>query len=174
MPIGCEVDITFYDKLIIRTALPLVVIGILALAGWLTKSRGRGRLSNSLFSICFFLTFLLYPGCTSTAFSAFNCSPLDDGSRYLRRDPSLSCNTSRHKAMEAFASVMIGPTAIRTRVFKHTTSFTIFDLLIAQSYGRSACRSCTHLGSGLAGVSSRRRGHESNSSHQPRWLLAVR
>ena len=112
MPIGCAVNITFYKILVVRTAIPLVIIGLLALAGWLMKSRDKARLSNMFYSACFFLIFLLYPGCTSTAFATFNCSPLDDGSRYLRIDADIDCNHPFHTTMEAYASVMIGASAV--------------------------------------------------------------
>ena len=46
-------------------------------------------------------------GCAFTAFSTFICSSLDDGSRYLRRDPSIDCDTDDHKAMEGYAAFMI-------------------------------------------------------------------
>lgn len=71
MPIGCAVHISFYEILVTRTAIPLVVIGALALAGWWRKSRAKARreaatgdgeeskwalkgagVSNNLFSWC--------------------------------------------------------------------------------------------------------------------------
>lgn len=124
MPIGCAVKISFYNILVVRTAIPLAVIGILALAGLLTKSRmnlkrsfnmnpkSKDRLSNNLFSVCFFLIFLLYPGCTSTVFATFNCQKLDDGSSYLRVDPDIDCNHPFHATMEGYAWVMIGAIAV--------------------------------------------------------------
>ena len=98
------------------------MIGLLALAGWWLKTRERSRRSTAdnkntgaishqssiLFSVCFFFVFLLYPGCCFTAFSTFICSTLDDGQRYLRRDPSLDCNDPLHATMEGYASIMIG------------------------------------------------------------------
>ena len=99
------------------------MIGLLALAGWWLKTRERSRRSTAdnkntgaishqssiLFSVCFFFVFLLYPGCCFTAFSTFICSSLDDGTRYLRRYPSLDCNDPFHAVMEGYASIMIGP-----------------------------------------------------------------
>ena len=106
-----------------RTAVPLVVIGVLALAGWRLRSRGRmsaanekkaGALSDALFGWGFFLVFLLYPGCCFTAFSTFTCSTLDDGSSYLRRDPSIDCNDPFHSAMKGYAAIMIVICALPT------------------------------------------------------------
>lgn len=89
-------EITFYHILVVRTLLPLLVIVALALRGWwllrVRQQAADGRLSaasksasDSLFSWVFFLIFLMYPGCSFTAFSTFICSELDDGTRYLRR-----------------------------------------------------------------------------------------
>ena len=126
MPFGCAFDISFYDKLVVRTALPVFVIGALGLTGWWLKRRRPAAaastdttnkkseaaasalgVSNSLFGWSLFLIFLLYPGCCSTAFSTFICSTLDDGTRYLRRDASLDCDASTHSLMESYAIVMI-------------------------------------------------------------------
>ena len=105
--------------LVARTALPLVIIGALALIGWWLKSRrpeaaaaaddetSGSSASNNLFGWCFFLIFLLYPGCCFTAFSTFICSSLDDGSRYLRRDPSIDCDAPTHSLMQSYAIIMI-------------------------------------------------------------------
>ena len=49
----------------------------------------------------------LRAGCASTAFSTFICSSLDDGTRYLRRDPSIDCDDPAHKAMEGYAIIAI-------------------------------------------------------------------
>ena len=103
----------------IRTALPIFVIGAMAVVAWWLKTRWKSRastagktpkaivVSNFLFSACFFLIFLVYPGCTFISFSTFICSTLDDGSRYLRRDASIDCNDPFHTTMQAYAAVMI-------------------------------------------------------------------
>ena len=118
LPFGCAFDVNFYSVLVVRTALPLVVIGALALTGWWLKSRRPGTatdkqtgaasgVSNALFGWALFLIFLLYPGCCFTAFSTFICSSLDDGTRYLRRDANLDCDAPAHAMAEAYASIMI-------------------------------------------------------------------
>ena len=123
MPFGCAFSISYYHKLVVRTALPLFIIAALALTGWWLKRRRPATaartgetadaaastlgVSNSLFGWALFLVFLLYPGSCSTAFSTFICSSLDDGSRYLRRDANLDCDDPLHVAMEGYSIIMI-------------------------------------------------------------------
>jgi hypothetical protein len=59
VPLGCSVDLGFYHVLVVRTALPLAMIGTLALTGRWLKSRRKTSASNSFFSACFFFIFLL-------------------------------------------------------------------------------------------------------------------
>ena len=104
----------------IRTLCPLLLIVALAAVGHCLNRR-RIRVRNevatdilgelgpgaSAFSWCYFLVFLLYPGCSFTVFSTFICSSLDDGTRYLRRDASIDCDDPFHRVMEGYATVMI-------------------------------------------------------------------
>ena len=120
MPVDCAVNITFHHKLVLQTALPIVVIGcLLAVARYLKLRAARVRdaaavdmlgelgVGSSLNSLCFFLVFLLYPSCAATTFGTFICTTLDDDSRYLRLDPSIDCNDPTHKLMQVYAGIMI-------------------------------------------------------------------
>ena len=119
LPLSCAFPMNFYYTLVVRTALPIVVLVALAAAGRLLKESQAARsdatvdilgelgVGSSCYSWCFFLIFLLYPGCAFTAFSTFICSTLDDGTRYLSRDASLDCDDPMHTLMEGYAAVMI-------------------------------------------------------------------
>ena len=119
LPLSCAFEMNFYHILVARTALPIVVIAVLAVTGrCLNMSRavqsdaavdvlGELGVGSNCYAWCFFLIFLLYPGCAFTAFSTFICSTLDDGSRYVSRDASLDCDDPMHSLMQGYAAVMI-------------------------------------------------------------------
>ena len=64
-------------------------------------------LQSKCVDACFSLLFLFYPSCSSTIFQTFDCSPFDDGTRFLRGDWSINCDSFVHKLMEQYAIMMI-------------------------------------------------------------------
>lgn len=109
---SCMVSADFYDRLVISTVTPLLML--LALAGSYVVGKKRNRGSEAAIqlvrhrhqSAAFFLLFLIYSSVSYTIFQTFACDDLDDGQSYLRADYSLDCSTSRHNTYKAYARGM--------------------------------------------------------------------
>ena len=94
MPISCFATFGFSGSLVVRTAVPLLLMVLMhVLSRWLSHFK-KHQAANACSSGCFFLIFLVYPGCSSAVFQTFICDKLDDGSRYLRVDYSVQCSES--------------------------------------------------------------------------------
>ena len=113
MPIACIAPIGFFGALVIRTALPLLVIMMLAGLSKLFKLYEKENIAKMLSSGWFFVLFLVYPSCVSAIFQAFMCYELDDGSAYLRVDYSVQCYAENkgaysedYKGVMAYAILM--------------------------------------------------------------------
>ena len=50
-----------------------------------------------------YILFLVYPSCTQRSFMVFKCITLDDETRWLRADMSLSCDDPVHRVMMVYA-----------------------------------------------------------------------
>ena len=64
-------------------------------------------LQNKCIDTCFAILFLFYPSCSATTFRTFDCESFDDGTRFLRGDYSIDCDSDAHKLMELFSVLMI-------------------------------------------------------------------
>ena len=110
MPLSCAYPQAggFFFSLVARTAVPLALILMLALAGALLR---RVRRDHPAAEVCsagwFFLLFLVYPSCSSAAFSAFICDPLEDGTSMLNADYSVVCWQGEHLLIAAYALLMM-------------------------------------------------------------------
>ena len=94
MPISCFANFGFSGSLVVRTTVPLLLIVLMhVLSRWLSHFK-KHQAANMCSSECFFLIFLVYPGCSSAVFQTFICDRLDDGSSYLRVDYSVQCSES--------------------------------------------------------------------------------
>ena len=111
------------------TVLPLAIIGVLAGIGLGAKgklslrsafrkgvasaeiSEARKWVGDTCFTVNFFLLFILYPSISQKIFRFFDCETLDGlgegGSRYLRVDYSINCDTDAHFAMTVVAIVLL-------------------------------------------------------------------
>ncbi|CAM9138564.1 unnamed protein product, partial [Laminaria digitata] len=108
----CLVTTDFYDKLLLATIGPLVVLS--ALFGTLFIARRRNTttetaqpLQNKQASTGLFIVFFVYSSVSFTIFQTFVCDDLDDGTSYLRADYSLVCSSDKHAAYLTYASIMI-------------------------------------------------------------------
>ena len=110
----CIVRTNFYDRLLIATVGPLILL--LALASTFTIAKRRNRNSETAvaiiklkhLSIVLFVTFVLYSSISFTIFQAFICNRLDGGGEYLRADLSISCKTEEYKIYRLYATFMLG------------------------------------------------------------------
>ena len=100
--------VNHHTKLLVRTAAPLGVLAILV-GGAVVLQRAKVAkwLSNRLLEIAFFVVFLVYPSASATIFGTFPCITLDDGSQFLRADPSIDCTSPTHAGYVAYAAVML-------------------------------------------------------------------
>lgn len=110
--VGCFMQVNFYQRLVVITSIPLVLLGLLALIFGSTLCRYssgnvRVEIRRRHISVILLLTFLIYSPVSSTIFQTFGCDNLDTGESYLRADHSLVCYNMRHRAYMAFAGVMV-------------------------------------------------------------------
>ena len=55
----------------------------------------------------FFLLYLIYPSTSASIFGTFVCLELDDGTSWLRRDLSVSCDDDAYALIRLYAIVMV-------------------------------------------------------------------
>jgi len=110
---GCVVDIDFHDRLLASTIPPLVALVFMAGTYGAAVRINRGEpealqtIWNKHVSMVLLLTFFVYSSVSSVLFSAYACEELEGGNVYLRADYRIRCDSSEHKAYEAYAGIMI-------------------------------------------------------------------
>ena len=112
---SCIISTDFYDSLLLATITPAVVLLLLFGTLWIASRRNRADetgatqhiLHNKRASTGLFVLFFVYSTVSFTIFQTFVCDDLDDGMSYLRADYSIECNTAKHDAYVAYASVMV-------------------------------------------------------------------
>ena len=113
IPLECITHTNFHTTLVLQTLVPFVVISVCSLSAiaMFKTSRApgdfRSDLGNGLLNFVFFIIFLIYPSTASKIFSTFQCLSLDDGTRHLRADFSIDCDSDSHALVSIFAGVMI-------------------------------------------------------------------
>ena len=109
---SCILTTDFYDRLVISTITPIIMLLALAGSYLIGKKRNSGSeeaiqvVQHRHQSAALFLLFLVYSSVSYTIFQTFACDDLVDGKSYLRADYSLECSISRHNAHKAYARVM--------------------------------------------------------------------
>lgn len=108
LPIGCTVAYGHHQTLVTRTVGPLVALALLTGAARALRRREKTSwISDRLLEMAFFVIFLVYPSCSSTVFATFPCVGLDDGTSFLRADPSIDCASPTHHVMVGYAALML-------------------------------------------------------------------
>lgn len=111
---SCIVTTDFYDRLLLATIGPAIVLFFLF--GILFMVRRRQANHNEATaplwqhkraSTALFILFFVYSSVSFTIFQTFVCDDLDDGNSYLRADYSIHCSTKRHLVYTTYASVMV-------------------------------------------------------------------
>lgn len=109
----CIVDLGFHDRLIMATTVPLTILAVLGALSTLAH-RMNGRSSGTLhtlrqnhLSMVLLLTFLVYSPVSSILFQMFACDHLDNGKVYLRADYRVECDSAKHRALQAYAALMM-------------------------------------------------------------------
>ena len=58
-------------------------------------------------SLLFLVLFLIYPSTSAAIFATFQCEELSDGTRWLRADLSINCDSTVHAGFSIYAALMI-------------------------------------------------------------------
>ena len=109
---SCFFSPGFYDRLLLATITPLLVLLMLAGSYCVAKKDYRNSnpgviaVRNQHISAALVVVFFVYSSVSSTIFQTFRCDLLDDSVLYLQADYSLTCSSSKHKAYTAYASLM--------------------------------------------------------------------
>ena len=121
LPLRCLQLGSFFDRLLFVMLSPYVIALLIvawcttaeALAANRTSTRLKGGLIRSL-PYLLGLSFLAFPMVSSLAFQAFSCESFKDGTRFLRADYSLNCDTDEYDAVMnlARAAIVLYPLAI--------------------------------------------------------------
>ncbi|CAM9365321.1 unnamed protein product, partial [Laminaria digitata] len=109
---SCLVTTDFYDRLVIATMMPPLML--VALVGSYYSGKHRNRRSEAAISVvrhrhqsaALLLAFWVYSSVSYTIFQTFACDELDDGKAYVRADYSLECSTARHNTFKTYSLVM--------------------------------------------------------------------
>ncbi|CAM9120490.1 unnamed protein product, partial [Laminaria digitata] len=112
MSSACFYATDFYDRLVIATMVPLVIL--LVRAGTLVVALMRNGDSHSAvpivkhkhLSVGLFVVFLVYSSVSFRIFQTFVCDPYDNGNAYLRADYSITCYTETLTAYRTYAGLM--------------------------------------------------------------------
>ena len=110
---SCFVRMDFHDRVVTSTVGPLAALAVLGLTYAVAWYRNRSchealqKVGRKHVSVALWTTFLVYSSVSSTVFKVFFCESLDDGESYLRADYRISCSSSRHRAMQVYAGLMV-------------------------------------------------------------------
>ncbi|CAM9448508.1 unnamed protein product, partial [Hapterophycus canaliculatus] len=110
---ACVCDTNFYDRLLMATIGPAVVLGLLGCTYVVARRRNRHSeeamavVQRRHLSIALFVMFMVYSTVSYTIFQTFECDKLGDGVAYLRADYSLTCSTSLHEFYQVYAGLMV-------------------------------------------------------------------
>ncbi|CAM9337471.1 unnamed protein product, partial [Laminaria digitata] len=103
----------FFDRLVLSTVAPLVMLLACAVTYNIAKTRNRNSntagpiVKHKHLSIVLFMVFFVYSSVSFTIFQTFVCDSLDHDKAYLRADYSIACFTKRHKAYQIYACLMV-------------------------------------------------------------------
>ncbi|CAM9935287.1 unnamed protein product [Ectocarpus sp. 6 AP-2014] len=117
---ACVYDTNFYDRLLMATIGPVLVLGLLGCTYLVARRRNRHceeamrDVQRRHLSVTLFVMFVIYAAVSYTIFETFVCDTLDDGNSYLRADYSLTCDTPLHTAYRVYAglAVLVYPVGI--------------------------------------------------------------
>ena len=113
LPLSCSMPgvSPFFITLLLRTALPVLLVACLLLAAMLLRWRSMHQLSGSIMQAVSLLIFLMYPGATATLFTTFVCENLDapggQERSFLRVDYTVDCEGSLYvQLLQPYAVLM--------------------------------------------------------------------
>ena len=104
----CVWRYNFLSALVLRTLVPLAIVGILVFLGHRSLRRGNEGMGYGLFNFGVLLIFIFYPGVTQMCFRFFQTHPFDgDYGTFLIADYSVNVSGDAYQAMRPFAVAMV-------------------------------------------------------------------
>lgn len=110
---SCVVRINFYDRLLLSTITPFLVVSALVATYSIANRRNNGSEAkgtqdswHGYMSTASFVAFFVYSTVSFTILQTFVCDTVDDTS-FLRADYSISCDTRAYLNYRAYAVLMI-------------------------------------------------------------------
>jgi hypothetical protein len=130
LSVGCVVQVSFYQRLLLNTIAPFGCAAILCCTYSIVRYRNKvqaviaptvsfNRQSHALrnsksqqslakHALAFLaMTFLIYSTVSTVIFQTFACDVIPNGGSYLRADYSVSCTTRTHTVYRIYSGVMI-------------------------------------------------------------------
>lgn len=113
LPFSCLIKTDFLDRLVWKTAGPLVLLCALRATYAFARVRHKNAPSaveltfrRKHLSLAIFILFFVYASVSRDIFLVFSCETLDNGVSYLRADYGLKCSSGRHAAYRVYAGLM--------------------------------------------------------------------
>lgn len=116
---GCLVDTDFYDRLLVSTIGPLLLLTLVLASYFAAKHRlpvgdraEQARVTRAHASIIFWVSLLIYASVSATIFQTFACDRVETGDlrgstrSFLRADHRIDCDSARHDVFRAYAGIM--------------------------------------------------------------------
>ncbi|KAG5185731.1 hypothetical protein JKP88DRAFT_311568 [Tribonema minus] len=114
---GCVLHLSFYQRLLLTTLVPLGIAGVILAPRAYRRCRPRSagaklqRVCEQDLHVLLVFAFLVYSGVSLTIFQTFACDYLEydgpDGTWYLRADYTIQCRTPEHTAYVTYAAIML-------------------------------------------------------------------
>ena len=104
VPLSCFIDTNYHVIFSIQTLVPFMLTFLLFIA----EARARpGRAKSVAGGLVYILLYLAFPSCSKLVFGMFDCVNLEDGTRWLRRDLTIDCDSTEHSLFGAFAVILL-------------------------------------------------------------------
>ena len=115
-PLQCNFGYNFHWRVVLNTAVPLVLLALL----WLLRRYCASKVAaapssaslyrawvNELAYLALLLLWFTYPSNSTYVFNVFNCETLDDGRKWLTVDYSIDCALPAHEGVQSYSALMI-------------------------------------------------------------------
>jgi hypothetical protein len=99
---------SYHAVFLAKALIPMVIFVLLMAVSVSFKFfRAAEYFATTCHAAAFILLIIVYPAVSATTFAMFDCVQVVDGSRFLRADPHIECESAEHGSMEGVALIMI-------------------------------------------------------------------
>jgi len=129
LPVDCWITTSWYEKLVVTTAVPLalVVMAVLANLIYAALTNSGFKLKGFGTKYAFMYLFYFLPGASIVICQSFRCAEFDDGTnnaqRYLAADLSVSCDSDEYTSITSYAGVMLALLPVGVPLTMHATLY---------------------------------------------------